>query len=253
MNRIKTIIVDDEKLAVEKIRRELRNDKEILVVGEYYDGVSAVNGIQESKPELLFLDVQMPELDGFGVIKALDNNELPVIVFVTAYDKYAVQAFEYHALDYLLKPFDSARFETSLKRAKQSIHQKYQGETLQQQLKQLIENMSQETAFLERLIVRTKGRIFFLDVSEIDWIEAAGNYVKLHTATENHLIRSTMKSMAEKLDPKDFIRIHKSSIVRLDKIKHIQPWFNGEYIVTLYNNEKLTLSRSYRKNFKDLL
>jgi two-component system, LytTR family, response regulator len=191
-------------------------------------------------------------MDGFGVIKTLDNNELPVIVFVTAYDKYAVQAFEYHALDYLLKPFDSARFETSLKRAKQSIHQNYQGETLQQQLKQLMENMSQETAFLERLIVRTKGRIFFLNTSEIDWIEAAGNYVKLHTASEKHLIRTTMKSIEKKLDPKHFMRIHKSSIVRLDRIKHIQPWFNGEYIITLHNDRKLTLSRGYRKNFKDL-
>ncbi len=252
MDRIKTIIVDDEKLAVEKIRRELLNDSEIVIVGEYYDGTSAIEGIKKQKPDLLFLDVQMPEVDGFGVLKSLEENELPVIVFVTAYDKYAVQAFEFHALDYLLKPFDSKRFEISLQRAKQSIHQKLQDETLESQLKLLIESIKHKNKFLERIIVKTKGRIFFLKTSEIEWIEAAGNYVKLHTATEDHLIRMTMKSIEEKLDPADFVRIHKSAIVRFDQIKHIQPWFNGDYHVTLMNDEKLTLSRSYRKNFEDL-
>ncbi len=250
--KIHTLIVDDEILAVEKIKRLLKDDPEIEISGECYDGKTALSKIRNLRPELLFLDVQMPEMDGFEVLLNLDTEKVPFVVFVTAYDKYAVQAFEVHAVDYLLKPFDRERFVKALDRAKSTIGQKNSESMLQKRLNELLTHVQGGSSYVERFVIKSHGRIFFLKVSEIDWIEAAGNYVKLHTGKESHLIRSTMTSIEKQLDPKNFMRIHRSTIVQIDRIKEIQPWFNGEYLIFINNDTKLTLSRTYRDRLKSI-
>jgi two-component system LytT family response regulator len=250
--KIRTLIVDDEPLGRERIRALLSTDPEIEVIAECVDGRQAIAAIEERKPDLVFLDVQMPEVDGFGVLDAICGERMPVIIFVTAYDRYAVQAFEVHALDYLLKSFDKERFGTAVQRAKEEIRQSREG-ALNERLAGLLEDLQTKKGRLTRLVIKSAGRIVFLRVEEIDWIEAADNYVRVHAGRDAHLIRETLQSLEKRLDPCRFLRIHRSSLVNLDRIRELQPIFHGDYAVKLIDGTELTLSRSYREKLLEPL
>lgn len=249
---IRVLLVDDEPLAREMIREMFKDDPEVEVVAECVNGREAVEAIQEHNPDLIFLDVQMPEIGGFDVLEALKSVHVPHVIFVTAYDQYAVRAFEVHALDYLLKPFDRERFESAWKRAKSHILATRNGE-MDQRILAILEELKAGSKYLERLVIKSGGRVFFLDTDDIDWIEAEGNYVSVHTGKKSHLLRETISSLEAQLDPKKFLRIHRSSIVKIDRIKELQPWFHGEYRVILLDGTQLTLSRNYRENLQEAL
>ena len=264
---IRALIVDDEPLARERIRTLLRDEPDIEIVGECSDGRKAVAAIRKQPLDLLFLDVQMPEMDGFEVLQAVGPDAVPAIIFVTAYDEYALRAFEERALDYLLKPFDRERFRRALERVRIHLQGRQAGE-VNQQLRQLIETIrrSPEAAAVphnggsdrlmtpaDRLVVKSGGRVYFLKIEEIDWIEAAGNYVRLHTSRDSHLVRDTMNNVESRLDTSRFLRIHRSTIVNLERIKELQPWFHGDYVVLLRDGTRLTLSRSYRDRLHEIL
>jgi two-component system LytT family response regulator len=250
--RLRAIVVDDEPPGRQKIKEYLKHDQDIELVAECSNGREAVEEIRSKSPDLLFLDIQMPGIDGFGVLEELDGDHLPAVIFVTAYDQYALQAFEVHALDYLLKPFDKERFQGALQRAKSHIEQQKLGD-VRHRLLALLEGMRAAKRHANRLVVKSAGRVFFLKTDEIDWIEAAGNYVRLHTGNDTHLLRETMGAIQKKLDPNQFIRIHRSTFVNMEKIKELQPWFHGEYVVILRDGTQLTMSRSYRNNLPELL
>jgi two-component system LytT family response regulator len=252
VKKLRVIIVDDEPPARNKIRELIKSEPDVEVVDECTNGREAVQSITSKSPDLVFLDIQMPELDGFGVIEAIGPEQFPAVIFVTAYDQYAVQAFEVHAIDYLLKPFDRQRFQTALNRVKDHLQTNRQGD-LNQQLNSLLRQLKGPKKQAERFVVKSGGRVFFLKNDEIDWIEAAGNYVRLHVGTETHLLRETMSAIQKKLDPALFIRIHRSTFVNIEKIKELQPWFHGEYVVIMRDGTQLTMSRSYRSNLPDLL
>jgi two-component system LytT family response regulator len=201
----------------------------------------------------VFLDVQMPEKNGFDVIQAVGADRMPAVVFVTAYDQHALKAFEVHAVDYLLKPFDRERFEGAVDRARRQLENADTG-VLKHQLQRLVAQLTPATApRQERLIVKTGGRLFFLRADEIDWIEAAGNYVRLHVGKEAHLLRETMNAIEARLDPNQFLRIHRSRIVNMERVKELHPWFNGDYAVILRDGTKLMLSRGYRDRLQERL
>jgi two-component system LytT family response regulator len=257
--KIRALIVDDEPLARRNIRVLLEDDPEIELIAECGSGAEALKVIQRQAPDLLFLDIQMPEMSGFEVLERIEAAQIPAIVFVTAFDQYAIKAFEVHALDYLLKPFDDARFEKSLRQAKSQIEQR----EINQLSKRLIalledrglqpEKMPRGGSYLSRLMIKSASRVFFLKVDEIDWIEAADYYVKLHVGRRSHLLRETMNDLEAKLDPEKFLRIHRSSIVNLDRIKEMHPHFNGEYVVVLQDGTELKLSRSRREQLQQIL
>ncbi|MFA5833710.1 MAG: LytTR family DNA-binding domain-containing protein [Bacteroidota bacterium] len=250
---IRAIIVDDEPLAREKVQLFADGEPDIEIVDVCVNGHEAVASFQKFNPELLFLDIQMPEMTGFEVLQHLKVNPLPGIIFITAYDEFALRAFEFHALDYLLKPYDRERFRKAVEHARKLLISQTQSEVTTEQIKTLLDSMKQTPSKLDRLIVKTNGRIIFLRIEEIDWMEAAGNYVKLHVGNEAHLVRETMNSLEEKLHPQKFIRIHRSTMINVEKIKELQPYFNGEYKVVLQNNTQVILSRGYRDNFTKVL
>lgn len=249
---IRAIIVDDEPLGRTVIREMLRRDQDFAVVGECANGHEAINVIQDERPDLIFLDVQMPEIDGFEVLAALRDDQLPMVIFVTAYDQYAVSAFEVHAVDYLLKPFDRERFGKALQRAKAQL-QREQPTDVSQRILALLEEQRVKPKYLERLVIKTNGRIFFLKTEEIDWISAEGNYVNLHVKKDSYLLRETISNLEVQLDPQRFARIHRSQIVNLDRIRELRHWSHGEYQVILHSGEELMLSRSYREKLHGLL
>lgn len=248
---MKILIVDDEPLARERVRRHLRDEPGVEIVGEAGNGREAVAAITEKKPDLVFLDVQMPEMNGFDVLKALSDHKIPAIVFTTAYDKYAIQAFEFHALDYLLKPFTRERFKRAVRHAREQLENTRHTESVDERLMSLLENLKAKK-YLERIVVKSSGRVFFIKTDEIDWIEAAGNYLKLHVGRDAHLIRETMQSIEAKLDPEKFFRIHRSTLVQIDRIKELHPLFGGDYAVILRSGTELTLSRNYRDRLPEL-
>jgi two-component system, LytTR family, response regulator len=256
MKKIRTLIVDDEPVARTGVRRELERVPDIVIVGECSDGYQAVAAIQEKAPDLVFLDLQMPELDGFGVIEAIGSECMPVVIFVTAYHQHAVQAFELHALDYILKPFTRERFQSAVERARKQLQQ-VNPDGLSERLLALLqesESMRQEPPkYLERLAVKAAGRIFFLLIEEIHWIEAADNYVRLHTGKDSHMIQGTMSRLESKLNPEIFLRIHRSTIVNIKYIKELHPLFHGEYAIHLFSGKELTSGRTYRENIQRLL
>ncbi len=250
--RVRVLLVDDEPLARAMLREMLSDDQDVEIVGECVNGCEAVEAINTTVPDLVFLDVQMPEVGGFEVLEALGKEQIPHVIFVTAYDQYAVRAFEVHALDYLLKPFDRERFDLSWQRAKAQIMQDRNG-GVDQRILALLEEMKAGSKYLDRLVIKAAGRIYFLETSEIDWIEAEGNYVSVHAGKKSHLLRETISSLEAQLDPKKFLRIHRSSIVRIDRIRELQPWFHGEFRVLLQNGMQLTLSRNYRDKLQEAL
>jgi len=253
MAKIRALIVDDEPLARERLRTLLQAEADVEILGECRDGRQAVAAIQDQSPDLVFLDVQIPELDGFGVIEAVGVDEAPVIVFVTAYDNYALHAFEVHAVDYLLKPFDEERFQKALARARNAVESRRSGGRVGEKLLALLQDLKAPHGYLERLVVKSAGRLFFLRTSEISWIESAGNYVCLHVGSESHLLRETMNGLEAKLDPARFVRIHRTAIVNIDEVKELQPLFHGEYQVMLRDGTQLTLSRGYRDRLQEVI
>ena len=246
---IRVLIVDDEPLARERLRFLLRTDPEVEVVGECGNGKSAIQDIRRLKSALVFLDVEMPELDGFGVLRAL--SELPTIVFVTAHQHYAIPAFEARALDYLLKPFSKARFFDVLARAKAHVERNM--EDGNRQLKEVLNQLLTERQQPELLIIKSEGRLIFLKTFEVRWIEAEKDYVKVHLAKTTHLVRETMSNIQRRLDPDTFMRIHRSAIVNAKYIREIQPLLGGHHNVVLYDEQELTLSRRYRAAIDRLL
>src|SRR5579863_3887734 len=253
--KIRALIVDDEPLARDRIRMLLAGVNDVEVIGEFGDGHTAVKGIRELNPDLLFLDVQMPSIDGFGVLHAIGAEHMPVTVFVTAYDQYALMAFDASAVDYLLKPFDRERFLRALARARKQIPlrpRQSDAADLPARLLSLLQQVRADV-YLERLVIKSAGRVSFLKADEVDWIEAAGNYVRLHVASESHLLRETMSAIEGKLDPHKFVRIHRGVVVNPDRIKELQPLFHGDHQVTLQDGSRLTLSRTYRENLERVL
>ncbi|HSE43469.1 MAG TPA: LytTR family DNA-binding domain-containing protein [Acidobacteriota bacterium] len=249
---IRVCIVDDEPIACRRIQRLLKDDPSIEIVKICNNGEQATDAIRKLSPDLVFLDIQMPRMDGFEVLKSLQGENMPHVIFVTAYDRYAIQAFEVHALDYLLKPFDTERFEEAITRAKAQIQQD-RNRTLNKGLYALLEEMKTPPRYLERLVIKASGRVFFLKTEEIDWIEAQGKYVSIHAGKDEHLVREGMNTLENELDPKKFVRIHKSTIVNVDRIQQLQTWFHGDYRVILHNGTTLTLSRRYRQRLDELL
>ena len=251
-SQIRVVIVDDEPLAREMLREMLQSDPQVTIVGESSNGREALEVINSTAPDLLFLDIQMPELGGFEVLENLGKAAIPHVIFVTAYDHYAVRAFEFHALDYLLKPFDQERFDLAWERAKIQILRERNG-GVDQRILALLEELKAGSKYLERLVIKSAGRIYFLETHDIDWIEAEGNYVSVHSGKKAHLLRETISSLEAQLDPRKFVRIHRSSIVRIDRIHELQPWFHGEYRVILQGGTQLTLSRNYREKLQEAL
>ena len=249
--KIKAIVVDDEPPARRNLRALLSAVPDIDLVKECGNGRDAVSIIRALEPDLVFLDVQMPELDGFDVLEQLTNHPLPIIIFVTAYDQYALKAFEVSALDYLLKPFDDARFHKALAQARRQIEQQ-DASDLGRKLLTLMGTREARPdvvspRYLTRLMIKTAGRVIFIRTEEIDWIEAYDNYLRLHVGDKAHLLRQTMNELEAALNPERFARIHRSTIVNLDRVNELHPHFNGEYLVILKDGTELKLSRSRRE------
>lgn len=245
------LIVDDESHARERLKKYLKDDSELDIIGESSNGTEAVNFIKNHPTDLVFLDVQMPEMDGFGVIESIGIDNIPLIIFVTAYDHFAVNAFKVNALDYVLKPVSQKRLNESLERAKKLLHNKNAGD-INQKLMKLLESLKPEKQYLERIVIKTNDRMYMVKTTDIDWIEADDNYVRIHTGDKSHLLRQTMKNMEDTLDPNLFLRIHRSVIVNMDRIKEIQQWFNNEYSVLLKDGTELTMSRGYRDKAREM-
>ena len=247
---MRVLIVDDSALARKRVRDLLKGEADVQIAGEAANGIEAVQILEKGGIDLVFLDVQMPELDGFGVLETLGPDKMPPVIFVTAFDQHAVQAFEVRALDYLLKPFDAQRFRAVLEHARERLRQKQAGE-LHQRLEGLLEGLK-GPSHLERLLIKGPQHMFFLAVKDITHLESSDNYVKVHAGGAEHLVRQTLASLEAQLDPKAFVRIHRSCIVNLRCIDKLQPWFHGDVVVVLKDGTKLALSRNFRKNFPEL-
>ncbi len=245
MKKIRTLIVDDELLARDRMRQLLQSEAEIEIVGECADGRTAVATIQEQNPDLVFLDVQMPELDGIAVAEAIGSEAGPVIVFVTAHDQFALRAFEIHAVDYLLKPFDRERFQKALQRALDQVKQR-ENRTLIERQAALIAELKSPRAE-DRIAVKSSGYVVWVKLDEVDWIGSADNYAELHVGAKSHLLRETLAALESRLDPKKFVRISRSVIVNAPRIKELKRLFYGGCELILQDGTKLTLSRRYRE------
>jgi two-component system LytT family response regulator len=248
---MQVLVVDDEAPARRKILRLLRQESDVRIVGEAGGAESAIAAIAEHRPDLVFLDVQMPGTDGFGVVQAIPAKQMPRVVFVTAHDQYALRAFEVHAFDYLLKPFGEERFRTVLQRAREQNAQSSDG--FAGRLQELVNQLQRERSFPDRLLVHENERAHFVAIREITWIEADRNYLVLHCGAKTHTLRGTLESIAETLNPKAFVRINRGSLVRLDAIRELLPWFHGEYKVILKDTTELRWSRRYVKQRPELL
>ncbi|MGA8151074.1 MAG: LytTR family DNA-binding domain-containing protein [Terriglobales bacterium] len=250
---MRTVIADDEPLALKKLRLLLSAEPGIQIVAECADGAQTVKALESYRPDLLMLDIHMPDLDGFEVLGRIPAEEMPVVIFTTAYDRYAVRAFEAHALDYLLKPFDQDRLHQAINRARAELLKTEDRETTHRILHYLAEGATKESHGDNRFVIKAGGRVVFLDFDEIDWLEAAANYVRLNVGKQSYLLREGIGHVAERLDPAQFIRIHRSTIVNVDKIKELQPVNSGEYIVVLKDGKELSCSRGYRAGLQRLI
>jgi two-component system LytT family response regulator len=237
MSRVSVIVADDEPLGRQRLVRLLEREPDAQVVAVCADGVTALSAVRRHNPDLLFLDVQMPSLDGFGLLREMGGNGRPAVVFVTAHDHYALQAFEANALDYLLKPFDEERFHRAYLRARERLAPPPERDP----------SSAEENAHPDRLAVKREGTVYFVKIADVDWVEAASNYVRLHTGRETHLLRESMTGIGARLDPRRFLRIHRTAIVNVDRIRELQPWFSGEYVLILQDGTKLKVSRGYRE------
>jgi two-component system LytT family response regulator len=242
---IRALIVDDEPLARKRIRRLLADEPDISVSGECGTGREAIKTIQETAPDLLFLDIQMPEIGGFEVLQSINVERMPAVIFVTAYDQHALKAFEVHALDYLLKPFKQERFAQALERARAQLAKGGACET-DPGLKTLIEKLQADNSYLTRFMIKSSNRVVLIKTSEVDWIESAANYALLHVGDKTHVVRETMQALEVKLCPKTFQRISRSVIVNLERVKELQPMGKGQYVIILINGKQLTMSRGIR-------
>lgn len=251
-SKVKVFVVDDEAPARKKIIRFLERDPDVELVGQAANGSEAVPAIQQGQPDLLFLDVQMPGMDGFDVVRALEPGSLPRIVFVTAHDEYAIRAFEVHAFGYLLKPFDQGRFAKVLADAKQHLAKDQESEA-SVNLQRLLAEVQRRQHTPTRLLVQQKDRAFFVALETIDWAESERNYLNLHVGAQTYTIRGTIESLEEKLDASQFLRINRSSVVRIDFIRELQNWFHGEYKVVLRSGETLTWTRRYVGRHPEIL
>src|SRR2546423_4471648 len=249
---IRALIADDEALARKLIRRMLKDDRDLEVIGECSNGKETVAMIRKESPDVVFLDVQMPEMDGFAVLESIGIERLPEIIFTTAYEQYAIRAFELHALDYLLKPFDQTRFKDAIKYAKERLRSERRNDG-RMQISALLENIKNKPQYLERLVIKAGGRITFLRADEINWIEADDKYVHLHTGKARPMVRQTLTAMEAQLDPAKIRRIHRSTIGNVERIAELQPLFSGEYSILLQDGTKLTLSRNYKDKLFELL
>jgi len=246
-----TLVVDDEPLAREGLRILLSRDPEVSAIREARDGREAVAAIRSSRPDLVFLDVQMPEMDGFAVLREVGAARMPMVVFVTAHDQYAIQAFEINAVDYLLKPVTEPRFAGALTRAKVRLGSN-PAEEASRQILGLLETIAAPRRYLERLAVRSGGKTVFVEVEDVDWMQAAENYVELHAGPANHLLHVAMNTLEKSLDPETFLRIHRSTIVNVRRIKELQPGANGGYVVTLESGKRLQCGRTYADKVRAL-
>jgi two-component system LytT family response regulator len=240
--KIRVLIVDDETLGRSRLRHLLKSETDFEIIGECADGQEALAALRGFEPDLVFLDVQMPELNGFEVLAQLTAGKLPAVIFVTAFDQFAIKAFEAQALDYLLKPFEDERFHESLERARIRLANGGSGDFSERLLK-LVKACSPQSQWITRMAVKRDGRMVFLNVLEIDHIEAVGNYLKLHSGSETHMLRGRLSELEKRLDPDRFFRIHRSRIVNLDRVKEFQPLFKGEGIIILKNGARLGVSR----------
>lgn len=251
MPNFRALIVDDEPISRRRLRRLLLLEQDCQIVSECKDGREAVEALAREHVDILFLDVQMPEMDGFQVIQALAQSH-PLIIFTSAYDEYALKAFEVHAFDYLLKPFDRRRFRESVQRARTQLTQARPAIS-DERILTLFETLANARHAPDRIAVRSNGRVIFLKLGEIDWIEAADNYVCLHCGRDTHILRETMNDLEARLDPARFIRVHRSAIVNLDCVKELQPWFRGDYKVMLNDGTELTLTKNHREKLESRL
>ena len=249
--KIRTLIVDDVALARQRIKI-LLSDPDVEIIGECSEGAEAVDAIRKSKPDLVFLDVQMPEMNGFEVVESIGAEKMPAVIFVTAFDKFAIRAFEVNAVDYLLKPFDEERLNKALERAKLQIARR-DSTDIEEKLRRLLKEISPEERYLKRIPVKTPRGTNLVLTEEIDWIGAAGHYVELHAGRETHSIRDRIANLEQKLDPAKFVRIHRSTIVNIDRIKSFHPLFNGDQLIVLRNGTELNLSRTYYENLMSRL
>jgi two-component system LytT family response regulator len=250
---LRVLVVDDEAPARRKVLRLLREERNVEIAGEADSGEAAVAAIKKHRPDLIFLDVQMPGLDGFGVIQTLNAAKiaLPQVVFITAHDKFALRAFEVHAFDYLLKPVSEERFREALGRARMQHEQP--GDGISSRLQSMLDQLQLEKSFAERLLVQEDSRAIFVAVKEIAWVEADRNYLLLHCGKKTHTLRSTLETLQKSLDPKLFVRINRGTLVRLEAIRELLPWFHGEYKVVLHDNTELRWSRRYVSQRPELL
>ncbi len=248
--KIRALIADDEPLAREWVRGAVAEDPDLEVIGEAGDGFEAAESIRRLKPDLVFLDVQMPGLDGFGVIEALAPEEIPAIVFVTAFDQYAVRAFEAQAVDYLMKPFSRERVEEAVRRVRELVKGRSL-EDFRESIAKIVEKIRRDRSYPEWVLLKAEGKNVFVKVRDIDWIESQRNNVRIHVGQNLYLLHETTTAIASRLDPKRFLRIHRSAIVNIERIRELHPWFNGDYAVVLRDGTQLTLSASYRDRLRE--
>jgi two-component system LytT family response regulator len=250
---IRALIADDEPLARKKLQLLLRPEPDICIVAECATGHETTAALKTYALDLLFLDIEMPSGNGLDVLRSIPVERMPIVIFTTAYDKYAVRAFEMHALDYLLKPFDRDRLRDAVQRARLELSRLKNGEFVKRLVALLASDDKAKSTTKHRLVVRSSGRVVFLDAGNVDWIEAAANYVRFHVGRESYLMRENISTVAGKLEPSDFVRIHRSTIVNVSRIKELQPCNSGEYIVVLRDGKELSCSRGYRAAMQQLI
>jgi two-component system, LytTR family, response regulator len=256
--KIRVLIVDDEPLARQRIRLLARDERDLEIIGECSNGADAVIAIKRDPPDLLFLDVQMPEMDGFEMLEKLPRERLPLVVFTTAFDKHAVRAFETHALDYLLKPFQPGRFKTAVIRVREHLANRQESSAARGLLdllatRQISSAAAATTNFLTRLTIKTGDKVVVIKIGDIDSVESAGNYVAVNVGKESHILRETLNALETQLDPDKFLRVSRSAIVNLDRVKELQPMFKGEHIIVLQNGKRLAMTRGLLRKFEQAL
>jgi two-component system LytT family response regulator len=252
---LRIVLVDDEPLVRERLRALVAARADCTLVAECADGAEAVSVIERERPDLALLDVQMPELDGFEVLDALAEGHRPAVIFVTAYDEYAVRAFEVNAVDYLLKPLEEARFNAAIDRVAQGARDtgRASREMGDAGIRALLDDLRRKRGYATRIVVRDGHRVSFVSVADIDWIDASGNYARLHTTGRAHLLRETLKSLEARLDPERFVRVHRSAIVNFERIVAMEPYFHGEFVLTLKDGTKVTSSRTCSGRLREML